>query len=117
MVKYIDMVEGKEYRYGSASMPYKKEKGILYYPAPPVSNKWLVSGYTMREIAEMVFEEIPWVPEYDECYYYPVFTDPGGIRGSVYRNDDFDKMVIRAVGCYKTKEEARAKARELGWLE
>lgn len=115
MVKYEDMVEGKIYTNVFYNYNYKKENGILYYKS---LTGWLVSTFSMREIAEtFVFEEMPWEPKKGEFSYYPSFEQPAGYILTVWKNSRVDNRVKKAVGVYKTPDEALAKARELGWLE
>ena len=115
MVKYEDMVEGREYFYDHWT--YRKINGVLYYK-PSLSGKWLVSDYSMREIAEtLVFKEMPWVPRYGEHYYYPTFEQLVGQDLKIWGGTKTDNKIRKIVGVYKSPEEATQKATELGWLE
>jgi hypothetical protein len=57
-----------------------------------------------------------WTPEYNERYYMPCFYIPEDLFDSYsWRGDATDLAIQRNVGIYRTKEEAIAKAKELGW--
>lgn len=63
------------------------------------------------------FKKVPWEPKMGEEYYYPIFTSYSGARNSLWFNDDTDHQIKKAVGIYRTEQEAIQKARELGWVE
>ena len=89
-------------------------KGVSgeFYPCKPD-----IFGMTYEVIVDMEFEEIPWEPKKGDYYYYPLFEQPAGYIFTGWINSRLDNRVKKAVGVYKTREEAQAKARALGWLE
>ena len=89
-------------------------KGVSgeFYPCKPD-----IFGMTYEAIVDMENEEIPWVPKKGEFAYYPSFEQPAGYILTVWKNSRVDNRVKKAVGVYKTPDEALAKARALGWLE
>ena len=69
-------------------------------------------------IEEGVFGSVPFEPKEGDIYYYPSFD----MRSSIWYNANWqgsrkDENIKRAVGVYRTKEEAIAKAKELWGLE
>ena len=60
---------------------------------------------------------VKWVPEKGETYYFPDYKVSSLVYSWEWREDKMDKSVAQNVGIYKTLEEARAKAIELGWRE
>ena len=63
------------------------------------------------------FEKVPWEPKIEEKYYYPHFYVAGGWDTYTWSNSRRDQQIKKAVGVYRTREEALRKARELGWVE
>lgn len=116
MVKYEDMEEGRNYqRHGTI---YQKSKGVLYWcDESERFGNWYISEHKMSDIVEMLFEEMPWEPEIGDEYYFPSFEQLDGYILTFWADSRLDKRAKKAVGVYKTREEAQAKARELGWLE
>ena len=61
--------------------------------------------------------EIDRWPEEGDRYYHPSVVLPSGTRVKTFDGDTFDHIIKKRVGIYRTKEEAKEKARELGWLD
>jgi hypothetical protein len=56
-----------------------------------------------------------WIPKNGQIYFVPSYADEKMFNYLTWRNDRIDNRIKRNVGIYRTKEEAIAKAKELGW--
>lgn len=65
----------------------------------------------------MDFKECEFSPMKREDYYFPIFNDSHGYENAVWNDDPIDFNIKKAVGVYRTKEQAIEKAKELGWME
>jgi hypothetical protein len=116
-MKITELQEGVEY-YGiffglKCTLKYKvKNKELIFYNRDEYI--WMVSNKSYNDIINAEFEPCEWTPKEDEKFYHPDFT---GELVCEYRWDGcyYDLEVKRNVGVYRTKEEAIAKAKELGW--
>jgi hypothetical protein len=81
-------------------------------------NRGVCNSYTqvLSELLIGTFKVIkqPWAPKEGERYYAPhptldLYDD------NLWQDDEIDRDYKRNVGVYRTKEEAIAKAKELGW--
>ncbi len=118
-IKYVDMIEGREYESIKLPNTYKKENGVLYKKLTnELTNEWQVSHDTMQYIAEeMRFKDLPWAPKKGDKYWYLDSDSQGGILQDTFDNHVWDVLRQKRLGIYRTKEEALEKARELGWIE
>ena len=79
------------------------------------TEEWQATMLSVNQLLETMVK-LPWQPKEDEEYYYPEFSEEQGYDRMTWGNDDIDKNIQKNVGVYKTKEEAIAKAKELGWV-
>ena len=85
----------------------KNDKNDLFQTAEITANSLLVG--------EII--KLPWEPKIGETYYFPSFLSLYGYNLAEFDSDkELDLMIKNAVGIYRTKEDALAKAKELGWL-
>ena len=112
-MKIHELVEGVEYRTGIGKV-YKKEDGTLFRK---LEHTWIVADDMYNSLANAVFMECEFSPMNGEGYYFPVFDDIYGYDHAVWNDDSIDFNIKKAVGVYRTREQAIEKARELGWVE
>ena len=109
-MKFKDLVEGKVYNNQYGIVDYTIKDGLLFRLE---SNKYSLT--TVEEVSRMEFEELPWKPAEDEYYYIVDVTKEWGYDWHKNRNDKTDNRIFSRVKVYRTKEEAIAVAKELGW--
>ena len=115
-VNFLEMEEGKEYKtIWQDDVIYKKINGVLYekFNTEDFETTFLSFNTAMKPI----FEEIPWTPKLGDRFYFPSFLTKSGCDWWNWNNRESDERIQKIVGCYRTPKEARAKARELGWIE
>ena len=79
-------------------------------------------GEYMNPIIEMAIEDgvmgyVPFEPKEGNGYYYPSIGYIAQVGCKNWCNSPTDRRIKKYVGCYRTKEEAIAKAKELWGLE
>ena len=79
--------------------------------------------YRSINLGELLLEELeiiklPFVPTREQTYYYPNITTTLLYEASLYYNGEYDKHRVEHKLCFRTKEEAIRRAREiLGLIE
>ena len=79
--------------------------------------------YRSINLGELLLEELeiiklPFVPTREQTYYYPNITTTLLYEASLYYNGEYDKYRVEHKLCFRTKEEAIRRAREiLGLIE
>ena len=74
------------------------------------------SSSVLYELLRGDYQISKW-PEKGNAYYYPHFEHTSGFAIAYWRDYTVDKIRKSTVGIYKTKEQAKEKSRELGWIE
>jgi len=116
-MKISELQEGGEY-YGTfygVKIPskYKIENSKLIFYCV-IGHIWRTSDKSYNDIINAEFEPCEWVPKKGEKAYYPDFSD--ALYEVEYWDDsDCAEAIKRNVGVYRTKEEAIARAKSLGW--
>ena len=69
-------------------------------------------------LGELEIIKLPFVPTREQTYYYPNITTTLLYEASLYYNGEYDKYRVEHKLCFRTKEEAIRRAREiLGLIE
>ena len=89
---------------------YTKKDGGLYN-----MSAGLYSKMTMAEIMEAEFEEIPWIPEMLDRYWFLNITYINGIDYRISQNTDIDKRTIKYLEVFRTEEEAKVERNKQDW--
>jgi hypothetical protein len=116
MLKFDELVEGVEYRVinDSHGAIYKiAENGNLLVRYG--NGKYLLSSAIYNDLINVNFEECEWMPKRGELYYFPSFSESTLYDTDYWNGVEEEINILRNVGIYRTKEEAIAKAKELGW--
>ena len=79
-----------------------------------IGHIWRTSDKSYNDVLNAEFEPCEWVPKSGDVYYYPSFTKQL-VGSSCWDDFENDLAIKRNVGVYRTREEAIAKAKELGW--
>ena len=124
MLKFTDLMEDVEYylldEHGNKSPhKYKKLKGLLYVK---ISGHYTDTRIPINHVLKSTFVKCEWMPIFGEVYYFPNFMsydidDSSLYDSAIWEGIGFDIQVQRNVGIYRTKEEAIAKSKELGWTQ
>ena len=74
--------------------------------------------YRSINLGELLLEELeiiklPFVPTREQTYYYPNITTTLLYEASLYYNGEYDKYRVEHKLCFRTKEEAIRRAREI----
>ena len=74
--------------------------------------------YRSMNLGELLLEELeiiklPFVPTREQTYYYPNITTTLLYEASLYYNGEYDKYRVEHKLCFRTKEEAIRRAREI----
>jgi len=74
--------------------------------------------YRSINLGELLLEELeiiklPFVPTREQTYYYPNITTTLLYEASLYYNGEYDKHRVEHKLCFRTKEEAIRRAREI----
>ena len=62
---------------------------------------------------ELEIVKLPFVPTREQTYYYPNITTTLLYEASLYYNGEYDKHRVEHKLCFRTKEEAIRRAREI----
>jgi hypothetical protein len=115
-MKITELQEGVEYCmiYKGKKQPDKYqindgllEVGVRHYG-------WKKSQFGYNAVLEADFEPCEWVPKNGDVYYYPNFSKQL-VGASNWAGFENELAIKRNVGVYRTREEAIAKVKELGW--
>lgn len=71
-----------------------------------------VNALCKSEIIKLAYK-----PKLNEKYYILDCATKCGFQKINYDNDDFDKMILKRVKFYRTEEEVRQAAKEMGWTD
>jgi len=116
MLKFNELVEGVEYRVvnNKYDTVYKiAESGNLLVKYG--DNSYILSNANYNELINLSFVEREWMPKREELYYFPSFSESTLYDTDYWNGVEEEINILRNVGVYRTKEEAIAKAKELGW--
>ena len=116
-MKINELEEGIEYWvfYKGIKQPdkYRINRGFLEFYSERYG--WRKSEFYYNAVLDAEFEPCEWMPKKGEFYYLPSFENDGLYTYHRWENDSTDNCIKRNVGVYRTREEAIAKAKELGW--
>lgn len=87
--------------------------GVYWIPEP--SEKYYQDDHLIKKIVKETLT-IKWVPKNGETYYFPSAGREELVSQMVWAGCDFDKRIMKNLGIYKTKEQAKSKAESLGWV-
>jgi len=79
--------------------------GDFFNDLPAVLNN-LLTG-------ELDVVKIPFKPKYNEVYWYAAYTSAFAVNRHIWRNDSVDLTFWKAGNCFRTKEEAETKGKEI----
>ena len=115
-MKINELQEGVEYWmiiYGSKlCCKYRVKNGKLQNYKTPYG--WVMVNIEHNVVVDAKVEPCEWMPKKGEKIYYPTFSDTL-YEVEHWYDTDWAEAIKRNVGVYRTKEEAIAKAKELGW--
>jgi hypothetical protein len=117
MLGFNELVEGVEYWLIDEHGKKYKEKYAM------VSNKFCVKTESHRRLSQLginvvlaaTFEECEWTPKIGETVYYPDPWSEEVVDSARWLGYEDEVLFMKRVGVYRTREEAIAKAKELGW--
>ena len=115
ILEYLNLEENEEFGIEDSNyMRRINKKGIQVYI--PSSNGWSSSAYLNELLLGKVkIIKLPFVPELNETYYVPDISTAYLYFKTWNYNTKHDKHRIEHEICFRTKEEAIAKAKE--WLK
>jgi hypothetical protein len=116
MLEFKDLVKGVEYRVvnNKYDTVYKiAESGNLLVKYG--DNSYILSNANYNELINLSFVEREWMPKNEELYFHPSYVECSLYDCSYWYGLEDDLAIQRNIGIYRTKEEAIAKAKELGW--
>ena len=113
ILEYLNLEENEEF--GIENSKYMRrinKKGIQVYI--PSSDGWSSSAYLNELLLGKVkMIKIPFVPKKNEIYFFPVICNTMLYEETYNAEWEQDKHRIKHDMCFKTKEEAISKAKEL----
>lgn len=112
--KIDELIEGVEYKGAGSGEKYKICCDNLYLKE---GNDWEKVILSYLEFKGMGFVECEFEPKGLEKFFYPQIVSEDGVSQMSWTGGRVDHRIKRAVGVYRTWEQAQEKARELGWAE
>ena len=118
ILEYLNLEENEEFGIEDSNYIRRiNKKGIQFYINS--SDGWISSAYLNELLLGKVkMIKLPFVPTWEQTYYYPNITTTLLYEASLYYNGEYDKHRVEHKLCFRTKEEAIRRAREiLGLIE
>ena len=113
ILEYLNLEENEEFGIEDSNyMRRINKKGIQVYITG--SDGWRSSTYLNELLLGKVkIIKLPFVPTWEQTYYYPNITTTLLYEASLYYNGEYDKHRVEHKLCFRTKEEAIRRAREI----
>ena len=116
ILEELELEKDEEFEIKNVCYNHRINKNGLEYC---FDDHWDRSIYLSELLSgELEIFKSPFVPTWEQTYYYPNITTTLLYEASLYYNGEYDKHRVEHKLCFRTKEEAIRRAREiLGLIE
>ena len=115
LLDVVGVKEGEEFEFCEACRcVYKVESNFLYVESSV--GEWVKSDIKLNKMLEYTIKRFPFKPKYGDEYWYVEVKGDDCVDCTKWFGTDVDKNIKKYSGCYRTKEEALERAKELGLI-
>ena len=111
ILESLDLEEDEVFEIEGASFKYRINENGLQKKIISKWNKSNILGDLLLGKVKMI--KLPFVPTWEQTYYYPNITTTLLYEASLYYNGEYDKHRVEHKLCFRTKEDAIVRAKEI----
>ena len=111
ILEELELEKDEEFEIKNVCYNHRVNKNGLEYC---FDDHWDRSIYLSELLSgELEIFKLPFVPTWEQTYYYPNITTTLLYEASLYYNGEYDKHRVEHKLCFRTKEEAIRRAKEI----